>query len=133
MEEIDDFVKTGAEKLYLYEPDRNKRAKIHEYVRYKLKDYISRTEYMSRGAEQMCCDKWYRSSEYGKSWNGGSIYCDVCNEYSYLNFDDGEDLMGLDVRLSNYKPTDTVLICKKGVAYKRSYNYPFSYRKHYKN
>jgi hypothetical protein len=131
MQEIDEFVKSHRDVIYLNEPDRKKRAEIHQYVRDNFKNYISRTEYMSHGLEYKCCGKWYRSSEYGNSWNGGYVFCDVCKEYTTLNFDDCDDLYGEDVRLSNYKPTDQIMICKKGFAYKRSYNYPFSYRKHY--
>lgn len=132
MEKINEFVKDGGEVLYLEEFDREKRKVIHQYVRDNCSStHISRSEYMSHGAEGKCCDVWYQSSNYGKCWNGGHIFCSICGNITYMDFDDVEDLLDEPIRLSIYKPTGKMMICKKSFAYKKKYIHPFSYRKHY--
>jgi hypothetical protein len=114
MEEIDLFIRSGKDILYLFEPDNEKRKIIHKYVKDKFSStHISRTEYMSHGLEVQCCEKWYRSSKYGESWNGGSIICDICKEITYLDFDDCEDACDSEYRLSNYKPTEEIIFTLK--------------------
>lgn len=132
MDKIDEFVKSEKDVMYLNEPDRKKREKIHQYIKDNYKNtHISRTKYMSYGAKRLCCGKWYKSSNYGKSWNGGSVFCDVCSNYYFLDFDDADDIDNRQVKLSNYRPTEDMMICKTNFSYKRGYNSPFSYRKHY--
>lgn len=122
--------------IIILEPNPYIRKCIHYYTS-TLNNIISRTLYMSHGAEKKCCNTWHKSSAYGKSWNGGSIYCDNCDNISFFDFDDIDDLYECmqprgDMRLSDYKPTDEILICRSGYSYKKWNGHPFSYRKHYK-
>jgi hypothetical protein len=118
--------------FYIKEPDSEKRKQIHIYIKENYgSTHISRTEYMAHGAEIQCCGIWYKSSKYGESWNGGDIYCNLCGNMTFADFDDFEGYSPGEVKLSLYKPTQTVMIVKKGVPYKKGYNQPFSYRKRY--
>lgn len=126
---IDDSI--SKDSFYFSVEDREVRSKIHQYVKDKYPDHISRTEYMAHGAELKCCNVWYKSSNYGKSWNGGSIHCTACGEISGMDYDDCEDYMGEDIRFSLFRPTKSMMICKKGFPYKKKGKHPFSYRKKY--
>jgi len=119
--------------LYITVEDRNIRSKIHQYVKDKYRaTHISRSEYMAHGTEIECCGIWHKTSEYGKCWNGGSMFCDICGEYQFIDYEDEDDLLDEDIRFSLYKPTGSMMICKKGFPYKKRHNLPISYRKHYK-
>jgi hypothetical protein len=130
---INEFVASNRDTLHLSELSHEERKEIHAYVKDNFsKKYISRSEYIATGMEVLCCDSWHKSSEYGKCWNGGSIFCDKCSQITYTEYDNYEDVMDCDdIRLSNYKPSGKIMICKKGYPYKRGYGCPFSYRKHY--
>lgn len=130
--QIDDTVKEN-KVLHITVKEHNIRSQIHQYVKDKYRTtYISRSEYMAHGAEYNCCGVWHKSSEYGNSWNGGYIFCEYCGEYESMTYDDYEDLADEeDIRLSLYKPTGSIMICRKGHPYKKWYRCPFSYRKHY--
>jgi len=130
---IDEAVIANAQVIHLSVEDPALRKQIHQYVKDKYgSSHISRTEYMAHGTEMECCGVWHKSSNYGESWNGGHIHCNVCYETTYLDYDDCDDIRDdEDVRLSLYRPTKHVMICRKGHPYKTGYRNPFSYRKHY--
>lgn len=130
---IDEEIQKGTVAFYLTDKSKEERMAIQKYVMDKhSKNYICRIEYLARGAECKCCDVWYKSSKYGESWNGGHIWCDICGEHRNMDYDDYEDVMDdEEIRLSLYRPTGTVMICRKGYAYKRGYRCPFSFRKRF--
>ena len=134
IESLEKLIHENKDVCYIIEPNPEIRKEFHIYMKNRFntqyQQYIARTEYLAHGAKMRCCNKWYKSSEYGNSWNGGTIFCDVCGNISFLEFDDYEDIMD-NVKLSDYRPTDKIMICKAGYSYKTSYNMPFSYRKHY--
>ena len=134
LERIDAAISADLECIHLCVADSQQRKQLHQYVKDQYgATHICRTEYMAHGAERKCCEVWHKSSNYGKSWNGGDIFCDRCQNYTNLDFDDCDDVVDEDdIRLCLYKPTDNVMVCKKSHPYKRGYRYPFSYRKHYK-
>jgi hypothetical protein len=132
---IDNFCNSNGDVMYLSEKDSKIRASIHQYMHDKYSGkYIVRTEYVAHGTEIWCCDGWYKSSNYGYGWNGGSITCLTCGEDTYADYSDCEDASNRsDIRFSKFRSSGNMMVCKVNFPYKKRGKYPFSYRKRYPN
>jgi len=139
IELVKNFIRDGKEdSLYIEVNNRNEREEIHQYVREyncgknEKEKYLARSEYMAYGAERKCCGVWYKSSNYGEGWNGGSIDCAICFNYSFIDYDNYEEASDdKKTRFSEYRPTGDMIICKANYNYKKKTGKIWSYRKRY--